>query len=378
MSPSEGSATKPGLRRESVAQACTVCYQKKVISRSRVSSRFPKRSNSPPLQIRCDLSTGKTPCTNCSLYNTECVYVALHLSSSARTHQLIFCRARLRKRRRIATSTQPPDRRASLDKRSLPEEQHTQYSPVTTPCPSEPSGEASQTIVVNHAATSQQSPVTAGPAAQHTPQDATSETTPTGQAHDGRAVYFASIEGCNVASARAYTQAPGLSPSNMIALQTSQAFELPSRAVKACYIDNFFKYCHPWAPVVERAWLAETPKQKPSLLLLQAVLLAGSRVTRPNDIAASSELYSRAKALFLSSYEQNPVILIIACLLLNWWNPAGPDRICVDNSQFWLRTGVGIAVGIGLHKKGPHSKDGAYRHRLWWCLVVSLAVLESV
>ena len=195
--------------------------------------------------------------------------------------------------------------------------------------------------------------------------------TPTGRIHDGRAVYFESIQGRDVEATKAYPQEPGVSPSDVAVLQTSQAFDLPPRAVKSCYIDNFFKYCHPWAPIVEPAWLHETPGQKPSLLLLQAVLLAGSRVTTPNDLEASGRLYARAKTLFFSNYERNPVILIIASLLLQWWNPAGPDRFCLDNSHFWMRTGVGIALEIGLHKENWARRDVAYRRRLWWSLVVS-------
>lgn len=224
----------------------------------------------------------------------------------------------------------------------------------------------------------QPSPDMQPPASQshHSQQEETTETTPTSHAYDGRAIYFQTIRGRNVESTKAYPGTSAMSPSDMAALQMTQAFELPPRALKSCYIDNFFKYCYPWAPVVERSWLTETPKQKPSLLLLQAVLLAGSRVTRPNNIEASSELYVRAKALFFSNYEQNPVLLIVACLLLQWWNPAGPDRVCMDNSQFWMRTGAGIAISIGLHKEMPNTRDAAYRRRLWWSLVVSSRVAK--
>ena len=199
-----------------------------------------------------------------------------------------------------------------------------------------------------------------------------SDNTPTGQVHDGRAVYFESIEERVVESTKAYPQTSAVSSADMAALQCYRAFELPSRSIKACYIDNFFRYCYPWLPVVEPIWLRETPTQKPSILLLQAVLLAGSRVTTPNDINASVELYARCKALFFSNYEQNPVIRIITCLLMRWWNPAGPDRVCMDSSHFWISTGVSIAVAIGLHEdSAAHAKDASYRRRLWWSAVVS-------
>lgn len=197
------------------------------------------------------------------------------------------------------------------------------------------------------------------------------QTTPSGSAHDGRVVYFESIEGRNTESTKAYPQTSGMSPADIVSLEASHAFDLPSRAIKTCYMDNFFKYCTPFVPIVARSWLDGSSQQKSSLLLQQAVLLAGSRVTRPHNMTASKELYARAKALFFSNYEQNPVMLIITCLLLQWWNPAGPDRICMDNSQFWLRTGIGIAIEMGLHRESPSAKDAPYRRRLWWSLVVS-------
>ena len=203
----------------------------------------------------------------------------------------------------------------------------------------------------------------------------TPNTSPVGRVHDGRAIYFAAIEGRDVESTKAYPQESALSPAEMTTLQTTQAFDLPSRAIKACYIDNFFRFCYPWAPIVERSWLEETATHKPSLLLLQSVLLAGSRVTSNQNSCPSSALYARAKALFFSNHERNPLTLAVACLLLQWWNPAGPERFSMDNSYFWHRTGVGIAFQIGLHQDGPNTKEARYRKRLWWALVVSLILL---
>lgn len=184
-------------------------------------------------------------------------------------------------------------------------------------------------------------------------------------------MYFESIEGRVAESTKAYPQTSAVSPADIAALQCYQAFELPPRSTKACYIDNFFKYCYPWLPVVEPAWLRETPTRKPSILLLQTVLLAGSRVATPSNLDASHELYASTKALFFSNYEQNPVIRIITCPLMRWWNPAGPDRVCMDSSHVWISTGVSLAVAIGLYADSPQSRDTCYRRRLWSTLMVS-------
>ncbi|KAF5012779.1 hypothetical protein FDECE_1199 [Fusarium decemcellulare] len=309
-----------------------------------------------------------------------------------RTERSISCfgvltediRPRLRKRKRAINSLPPTHQDASRSDSPIIDNpcEAIQCSPAPVPrqssSPAQNQGFESQldaTVTQQDFSPAFQEP---GPprsgdnrsSTHHTPIEETSETTPTSLVHDGRGIYFEAMRGRNLDSTKAYPQTSGMSPSNMVALQASQAFDLPSRAVKSCYIDNFFKYCYPWVPIVERSWLRELPRQQPSLLLMQAVLLAGSRVTRPHNIEASGELYARAKALFFSNHEQNPVLLIITCLLLQWWNPAGPERICLDNSQFWLRNGVGIAMGIGLHKENHNSREDAmFRRRLWWTLI---------
>lgn len=193
---------------------------------------------------------------------------------------------------------------------------------------------------------------------------------PESRIHDGRVIYFANMEGNDVEMARAY---PRSTVSSLVELQTLRligAYDLPPRGLRDCWIDNFFQYCSPWVPIVEPNWLKQTPTHRPSLLLIQATLFAGSRVTAPMDGEASNDLYAKARALFFSGYEQNSIVLITACLLLQWWNPVGPERISLDSSSFWNRTAIFIAHQIGLHKEVEKSKDSGYRRRLWWTLMV--------
>jgi hypothetical protein len=63
---------------------------------------------------------------------------------------------------------------------------------------------------------------------------------------------------------------------------------------------------------------------------------------------------------------------------LRWWCPAGPDRVCIDSSHFWIGTGVRIAISIGLNTESTDSRDASYRRRLWWSLIVSLPYLTCL
>ena len=69
------------------------------------------------------------------------------------------------------------------------------------------------------------------------------------------------------------------------------------------------------------------PKNPPSLLLLQAILLAGSRVcSNPQLMDASGSttpaamtFYKRAKALYDANYEDDRVTIVQAAILLGWY-----------------------------------------------------------
>lgn len=148
-------------------------------------------------------------------------------------------------------------------------------------------------------------------------------------------------------------------------------FQLPPKPVQDEYISAYMKYCSPWTPIVEPSWLHG---QSVSYLLLQSILLAASRVVKPHsdDCWTSANFYRRAKLLFFFGHEKDPSISIVSAVLLNWYNPVGPETISTDTSGFWLRTAESIAFQVGLHKEpARHDKNRAFRRRLWWTLVVS-------
>jgi hypothetical protein len=192
----------------------------------------------------------------------------------------------------------------------------------------------------------------------------------TGESYLGRSEYLAS--GIPFSETTEYGRSNAmLSEVDLKVLQLQRAFDIPSKSISASLIDNFMSFCYPWMPIVERPWLEESGGTKPSILLLQAVFLAGSRVSSgPLLYASSEEFYRKAKALFYSGHEKNTLIVVIAVCLLHWWGPASPAENSADTSFFWISAGVRIAYQIGLHKEPKGGRHAALRRRIWWTLVV--------
>ncbi len=108
------------------------------------------------------------------------------------------------------------------------------------------------------------------------------------------------------------------------------AFLLPNRELCDDLVDAYFKWVAPVVPVINRSRFMRRyrdPKNPPSLLLLQAVLLAGSRVcnnprlmdANGSTTSAALTFYKRAKALYDSNYEDDRVTIVQALILMGWY-----------------------------------------------------------
>ncbi|KAJ5245830.1 hypothetical protein N7468_000813 [Penicillium chermesinum] len=169
----------------------------------------------------------------------------------------------------------------------------------------------------------------------------------------------------------------GVSAADVQMLRDQGAYELPPLAIQKELMQSFNKYCAPWTPVVDPKWLeGNTP---PSMLLLQSIFLAGSRVSKAHLSYGSSEVfYRRAKLLFFFGGGHGSLISIVAACLLHWYNPSGPENVSTDTSGFWIRTAGAMAFQIGLHKEPhPNARDRGLRRRLWWSLVIRDNVISA-
>ncbi|KAH8430024.1 CeGAL family transcription factor [Aspergillus melleus] len=159
------------------------------------------------------------------------------------------------------------------------------------------------------------------------------------------------------------------------------AFLLPPKPLCDELVDAYFQWVAPVVPIVNRSRFMRhyrDPKNPPSLLLLQAILLAGSRVcTNPqlmdangSTTPAAMTFYKRAKALYDANYEDDRVTIVQALVLLGWyWE--GPEDV-TKNVFYWTRVAMVVAQGSGMHRSVESSQltkpDKRLWKRIWWTL----------
>lgn len=193
----------------------------------------------------------------------------------------------------------------------------------------------------------------------------------------GRSYYIGEGTTLDESLARSYTPAKlnGLSHVEMETLRLWRCFDIPPKPVRQSLMECFMEYCYPWMPTMSSSELQQGTDKFESLLLMQSMFLAASRLSLSPSIveyATSEQFYHRAKALFWTGHEKNPLTVIESITMLHWYNPDGPAYVSYDASEFWLKIGVGLAFQIGLHKEPPKDYLGrALRRRVWWSLVVS-------
>lgn len=159
------------------------------------------------------------------------------------------------------------------------------------------------------------------------------------------------------------------------------AFLLPPRSLCDELVDAYFEWVAPIVPVINRNRFMKQyrdSKNPPSLLLLQAILLAGSRVcTNPQLMDANGSttpaaltFYKRAKALYDANYEDDRVTIVQALVLMGWyWE--GPEDV-TKNVFYWSRVATIVAQGSGMHRSVEGSQlsqaDKRLWKRIWWTL----------
>ena len=159
------------------------------------------------------------------------------------------------------------------------------------------------------------------------------------------------------------------------------AFLLPPRGLCDELIEAYFTWVHPIVPIINRTRFMrqyKDPKNPPSLLLLQAVLLAGSRVcdnaqlmdAEGSTTPAALTFYKRAKALYDANYEDDRVTIVQSLLLMGWyWE--GPEDV-TKNVFYWSRVATIVAQGSGMHRSVEQSQlstaDKRLWKRIWWSL----------
>lgn len=159
------------------------------------------------------------------------------------------------------------------------------------------------------------------------------------------------------------------------------AFLLPPKALCDELVDAYFEWVAPIVPVINRNRFMRQyrdPDNPPSILLLQAMLLAGSRVCNSQALMdanhsttpAALTFYKRAKALYDANYEDDRVTIVQALVLMGWyWE--GPEDV-TKNVFYWSRVATIVAQGSGMHRSVEGSQlskaDKKLWKRIWWTL----------
>ncbi|KAK6604217.1 cutinase transcription factor 1 alpha [Botrytis cinerea] len=151
-----------------------------------------------------------------------------------------------------------------------------------------------------------------------------------------------------------------MNPEEMDILAKRGALQLPPRDLCEELIDAYFKWVAPVIPIINKSWFMQRwhdLDNQPPLLLMQAILLAGSR---------------RAKALYDADYEEDRVVIVQALILLGWyWEEPG---VVTKNVFYWNGLATTIAQGFGMHRNPSGSRlspaDKRLWKRIWWTLYI--------
>jgi transcriptional regulatory protein AMDR len=166
----------------------------------------------------------------------------------------------------------------------------------------------------------------------------------------------------------------------------AEALQLPEKGVVDRLLEAYFSRINPRFPVVDKTrfmhmYVARDSHNPPSLLLLQAIMVAGAHVCYdgPERQTMKSLYFRRAKMLVDARFERNRDTVVQAALLLTW-HTDGVDDVAA-NSWHWIHYAASVAFGLGMHRDAEPSTLVEHNKRMWrrvfWLLFqcdVSLAM----
>ncbi|KAL9128060.1 MAG: hypothetical protein Q9175_007609, partial [Cornicularia normoerica] len=212
----------------------------------------------------------------------------------------------------------------------------------------------------------------------------------TSQLSNSRARAEAAVKSKDVTKVR--TLAPEqLRPDVIAELHNKGAFQLPVRVTCDELIDAFFHWAAPLVPVLNKIEFLRSyqdPNNQPSLLLIQAVLAAGSTVAGGSHLSVNpvapvpvtSTYFDRARTLYEANYETDPVTLVQSLILMGWYWEALDET--TKDSFYWTRVAISAARALGLHRILEPSSLTIYekrvRKRMWWTLLARDCSITTV
>ncbi|KAF1960799.1 hypothetical protein CC80DRAFT_489046 [Byssothecium circinans] len=353
--PTQAQINHPSFRRQRASRACETCHARKV---------------------RCDAASLGVPCTNCTAFNIECRIPTpkRKKTTAARAQDSQSENGENDERSPAPSSTTPGDTRDKTTVYNTPD-----GTPSTTVSPAYAAQQATHnnTYVQLMKPKFARAPIKEAGRVAYLGESSNLSLLVHDRYGGTDTVHYPLPENIRGAKARVNE----LDNMEIEILHQRGAFLLPPKALCDELVDAFFKWVAPVVPVINRNRFMRhyrDPKNPPSLLLLQAVLLAGSRVCSNSQLMDSSgsttpaamTFYKRAKALFDANYEDDRVTIVQSLILMGWyWE--GPEDV-TKNVFYWSRVGIVVAQGSGMHRSVEGSQlsksDKRLWKRIWWTL----------
>lgn len=168
-----------------------------------------------------------------------------------------------------------------------------------------------------------------------------------------------------------------LSKTDIKVLNLYHGLDLPALQIRQSLIEAFLDKCWTWMPVTDCD--TSNLSNETSVLLLQVMLLTGSLMRRgPRRQQISQTYYSRVKALIHTGHERNPLKILAALCLIQWYTPTAPKDISTDTPRFWATYAIGLAHQMGLYRQPVRrASDFGLRRRIWWTLYTRDGIMAA-
>ena len=155
-------------------------------------------------------------------------------------------------------------------------------------------------------------------------------------------------------------------------LKASDAHKLPKSALRQALFDAFFENLIYAFPIINRA---EVESPGASVLLQQAVCLAGSLLRHPNlpdSFPRAHAIYEKVKVLICLNFESDMLVVLKVLCLLTLWSPIPSHIVSLDGPWHATGSALRLAVQMGMHRNSTYANKSDYgcRRRLWWLLYV--------
>ncbi|EFX06482.1 c6 zinc finger domain containing protein [Grosmannia clavigera kw1407] len=170
-----------------------------------------------------------------------------------------------------------------------------------------------------------------------------------------------------------------LGPADIAFLEQRSCFRLPEKAALAAFVAAYFRYVHPFLPVLNEAAFCtayadqsadSTAGQRTPLFVFQAMLFISCPVRGPlvGPMGIDFGKLTASTALFDVDVFKDDVRSAQAALMLTYQAPTPNDK----TSSFWLAVAVHYAQRAQAHRylASTSAARQAVLKRLWWCCIL--------